>query len=213
MLTAAYRDIFIAIATSAASLAGLLFVVMSVEETQRVSSQPAVVQEVRAAAALLSFTNPLAVSLFSLVPGTNVGYPALVVAVIGLLFSAAGTRSFLARGSARRRHWRPLVLTTFLFLVFALELIAGIELLRNPHRTGPVSAISYILVASLFIGIARAWELIGGRDTGIIASLAMLARREPSSQGPADPVLHSPIENGETRAPPSELPAGDQKSS
>jgi hypothetical protein len=178
MLPGVYRDIFIAIATSAASLTGLLFVVMSVEESQRVKLQPAVVQEVRAAAALLSFTNPLAVSLFSLVPGTNVGYPASIVAIIGLLFSAAGTRSFLARDSAQRRHWRHLVLTTFLFFAFALELIEGIELLRNPHRTGPLSAITYILVASLFIGIARAWELIGGRDTGIVASLTMLAGRE-----------------------------------
>lgn len=212
MLPGVYRDIFIAIATSAASLTGLLFVVMSVEESQRVKSQPAVVQEVRAAAALLSFTNPLAVSLFSLVPGTNVGYPALVVAIIGLLFSAAGTRSFLARDSGQHRHWRHLVLTTFLFLAFALELIEGIELLRNPHRTGPVSAITYILVASLFIGIARAWELIGGRDTGIIASLTMLTGREPGSQEPADRTLHGPLETGETRASPSGPPARDHKS-
>ena len=95
MLTGDYRDLFAAIATSAAALTGLLFVVVTVAERRDQKSLPAVVQEVRAAAALLSFMNALTVSLFSLEPGTNAGYPALVVGLIGLLFSAAAMRSFL----------------------------------------------------------------------------------------------------------------------
>jgi len=45
----------------------------------------------------LSFTNALAVSLFALVPGTNPGFPAVVLGVIGLVFTAAAIRSVLAR--------------------------------------------------------------------------------------------------------------------
>jgi hypothetical protein len=40
-----------------------------------------------------------------------------------------------------------------------------------------------VLVASLLIGIARAWELVGARDTGLFASLAVLSGRgRPSGQ-------------------------------
>jgi hypothetical protein len=38
------------------------------------------------------------------------------------------------------------------------------------------------MVSSLLVGIARAWELVGNRDTGIRASLAVLAGRTPSPE-------------------------------
>ena len=135
MLTAIYRDLFTAIATSAGALTGLLFVVRTVGESRTTKSLPDVGQEVRAAAALLSFTNALAVSLFGLVPRTNVGYPAVVVGVIGIVFSAAGMRSVLASPSMRLRRRRHVTLTIVLLLIFGVELAAGIGLLRHPHST------------------------------------------------------------------------------
>lgn len=47
--------------------------------------------------------------------------------------------------------------------------------LANPGDRNSVQAISYAIVASLIVGVARAWELVGDRDTGIIASIAVLA--------------------------------------
>jgi hypothetical protein len=55
------------------------------------------------AASLLSFTKPQVVTLFSLVPGTNVGYPAIAMGIVGLLFTSAGLRSILADPQAHRR--------------------------------------------------------------------------------------------------------------
>lgn len=182
MLIGAYRDLFAAIATSSAALTGLLFVVMTFRERRTASSLTAVAQEVRAAAALLSFSNALTVSLFGLVPDTNVGYPAAVVGVIGILFSAAGMRSVLASSSTRHRLGRHLVLTAVLLVTFGFELGAGIVLLDNPHSTDPLDLISYLLVVSLLIGIARAWELVGGRDTGIVSSLGVLVAGDHGSQ-------------------------------
>jgi hypothetical protein len=40
--------------------------------------------------------------------------------------------------------------------------------------------ISYAMVTSLVVGIARAWELIGERDTGLVASVAALTGRTSS---------------------------------
>lgn len=185
MLTAIYRDLFTAIGTSAGALTGLLFVVRTVTESRTTVSPPDVGQEVRAAAALLSFTNALSVSLFGLVPGTNAGYPAVAVGVIGIVFSAAGMRSILASPSMRRRRRRHVSLTIFLLLDFGVELAAGIELLVHPHSTNSLNLLSYLLVASLLIGVARAWELVGGRDTGVMSSLAVLVGEQPNTPGPA----------------------------
>ena len=79
MLTESYTDVFIAIATCAAGLTGLLFVAISVRPRASAAGRPAVIQQIRAASALLAFTNALAVSLFGVVPGNNAGYAALVV--------------------------------------------------------------------------------------------------------------------------------------
>jgi hypothetical protein len=189
VLTATYRELFAAIGTSAAALTGLLFVVVTVRESRIANPLPVVAQQVRAAAALLSLTNALAVSLFSLVPGTNVGYPAVVVGVIGLLFGAAGMRSLLVSPALQNERRRQITLTIVLLLIFAFELVGGINLLNDPHYSGPVGLglISNLLVASLIIGVARAWELVGGRDTGILSSLAVLIGREPSTEGAGDP--------------------------
>jgi hypothetical protein len=80
-----YRELFAAIAATAGALTGLLFVAISVAPRRGPVSGLPVIQQVLAAAALLAFINALAVSLFGLVPGTNVGYPAVVLGVIGIL--------------------------------------------------------------------------------------------------------------------------------
>jgi hypothetical protein len=208
VLTGGYRDLFAAIATSAASLTGLLFVVITVAERRTPDSLPHVVQQVRASAALLAFGNALAVSLFSLVPGTHVGYPAVVVGVIGVFFSVAATRSLIDSPSTGHWRGRHLPLTVWLLVIFAVQLGAGIALLVHP-RTGPLGLISDLLVLSLVIGIARAWELVGGRGTGVIASLTSLIddRRTP------DPARAEPPEPTDSEADgesPSLRPEADK---
>jgi hypothetical protein len=207
MVTGNFRDLFITIATSAAALTGLLFVVVTVTELPRASAHPPVVQEVRASAALLGFTNALAVSLFGIVPGTHIGYSAAIVGTIGILFSAAAIRSIAAGVQGLGQKSRHLVLTLFLLGVFVTELLIGIMLLNRTRDTGALQDLGYLLIASLFLGIARAWELVGGRDTGVVASLGVLfSRREPispdngSAEGP-DSGQREPFEFQEN--PPS----------
>jgi len=84
-------ELFAAVAATAGSLTGLLFVALSVTPRRGPAAGPPAIQQVRVAAALLAFTNAMAVSLFSLVPGTSPGYPAVVLGVIGILFTAAGS--------------------------------------------------------------------------------------------------------------------------
>ncbi len=70
-----YQDLFPAIADCGAALTGLLFVAMTIAGRHNPADRPVVIQQVRAAASILAFTNALAVSLFGLVPGTISGTP------------------------------------------------------------------------------------------------------------------------------------------
>ena len=208
MVLGNYRDLFAAIAGSAAALTGLLFVAMSVAAHAR----RGVIQQVRAAAALLAFTNALSVSLFGLVPNNNIGYPALVVAVIGILFTLAGLRSILGDPVGRLRVRGQIGLIVLLLATFGFELAAGIVLLGNENSTEGIDMVGNVLAASLVIGIARSWELVGDRDTGIMASIAALAGREhrlsektaPPADRPDSPARDAPGRGAELSPPQAE---------
>jgi hypothetical protein len=199
-----YRDFFAVIAGSAATLTGLLFVAMTVSESAS-QTRPPVIREFRVAAALVAFTNALAVSLFGLVPGTNVGYPAAILGVVGVFFTAAGVRTTLAH-PALRHHRRPqLYLIVVLLLAFGFELAAGIVLLGTPHRVWALDTIGNVLVASLLIGIYRAWELVGDWNTGIVSSIAVLVgHKSMMSSASEGEAAHDPgAEIREDRPPDS----------
>jgi hypothetical protein len=174
-----YRDLLIAVASSAGALSGLLFVAVSVTPRRIADSGPLVIQQVRASAALLAFTNALAVSLFSLVPDANSGYPATVLGVIGILFTAAAIRSILSSRAPRTLQRRQIGLILLLLLIFGAEFGGGIAAIASPGNAEAMQVICYALVTSLIVGVARAWELVGDRDTGISASIAVLTGRTP----------------------------------
>jgi hypothetical protein len=171
-----YRELFTAVAATAGSLTGLLFVALSVTGRARGAS-PSAIQQVRAAAALLAFTNAMAVSLFSLVPDTNPGYPAVALGVIGIFFTAAGVRTILSSQATPPQQRQQLGLVILLLLIFGTELICGIAVLANPRLSTALQIMCYALIASVLAGVARAWELVGERDTGLWASLSVLTGR------------------------------------
>jgi hypothetical protein len=177
VVTGVYRELFAATAAAAAALTGLLFVAMSVAPQQAVVRGPRMIRQIRASAALLAFTNTLAIALFGLVPGTNVGYPALVVAIIGIFFTAAAIRSIVASHASPALVRGQVSLIGILLLICFSELIAGAVVIGNPGSETSVQVIGYAVVTSLLVGIGRAWEFIGERETGILASLGILAGR------------------------------------
>jgi len=89
VVTGDARDLFVAIASAAAALIGLLFVAITVTPRPAGGRPRSVIHQVRSAAALISFTNALAVSLFGLVPDNNAGWPAAAIGIVGVLFTLA----------------------------------------------------------------------------------------------------------------------------
>ena len=198
MVVGGFRDLFVAIATCAATLIGLLFVAMSIAQG-RSQNHPQEIREFRAAAALLAFTNAFAVALFGLVPGTNVGFPAGIIGLIGVFFTAAGVRTIMSLKMEKGQRRHQLVLVVALLLVFGYELVYGIQLIINSNHGGALTAVAFGLIASLLIGIGRAWELVGAWDTGLFASVGRLIGCETRIGGPI---------NQETAGPSEQSPEG-----
>jgi hypothetical protein len=189
VVTGDARDLFVAVASAAAALIGLLFVAMSVSPRPAGGRPRGVIHQVRSAAALLSFTNALGIALFSLVPGNNAGYPAAAFGVVGTLFTLASVRSILANAAARSRLLGQIALIGGLLAVFLIEIVDGLRLRANPANHGALDTIGNLMIISVLLGVARAWEFVGDRDTGIWASIAVLAtgREHPLTAPDAEP--------------------------
>jgi hypothetical protein len=201
MVVGGYRDLFVAIAGSAATLTGLLFVALSVTPSRGAARGPLVILQIRTSAALLTFNNALAVSLFGLVPGTNAGIPSLVLGVIGITFSAAAVRSIRASGSPARQQVFQFELIGLLLLIFGTELVTGIIVIASPRSGEAVQVIGYALITSLIVGISRAWELVGDRDTGLAASIAVLLGRPPRAEAAIADIKRSGTGDGQPTGP------------
>ncbi|HEY7262811.1 MAG TPA: hypothetical protein VH589_15160 [Trebonia sp.] len=188
MVPESIRDFFLGSAGVAGALIGLLFVAISVSSERLTGAEArAQLHRIRAAGALTAFINALAVSLFALIPGHKIGPAALAVGVGGLLFVMAALLSLV-----RSRQMRGDPLHDALFLVglvaaFVLQLIAGAEVVARPGNAGAVNTIAVLVIVCFLIGIARAWELIGGPSIDITREVRALFRsRHPAADDPAD---------------------------
>jgi hypothetical protein len=171
------HDFFVASAGVAGALIGLLFVAISVSAERLARTEASgQLHRIRAHAALVAFVNALAVSLFAMIPGEQIGTTSLTVAIVGLLSVAAALISLVR---LRQLHWatgRDALFLAGLAVVFAYQLTAGIDLLGNPHDSGSVEEIAILVSVCFLIGIARAWELIGGPSIGFTHEVVALVR-------------------------------------
>jgi hypothetical protein len=176
------RDFFVASGSAAGALIGLLFVAISVA-SGRVAQVKAGAQlyRVRASAALTAFTNALTVSLFALIPGHKIGPAVAVVAVGGLTFVAAALLSLIRLHQGRWDTLRHALLLIVLAVTFVFQLIEGIEVITQPGDSGAVNAIAVLVIVCFLIGIARAWELIGGPSIGFTQEVTALVRSHQHS--------------------------------
>ena len=185
MVPADIHDLFLAAASVAGALIGLLFVAISVAAERLARDKAgAPVHRIRAAAALTAFTNALAVSLFALVPGQKIGPTAVAVAAGGLAFVAAALLSLVRLRQLRWGTARDAVFLVGLAVMFVFQLVQGIAVIAQPHNPGAVNTIAIIVIVCFLIGIARSWELIGGPSFGIRHEVTELVRRHEGE--PAD---------------------------
>jgi hypothetical protein len=171
------HDFFVASGGVAGTLIGLLFVVISVSSERLARAREgAPLHRVRASAALTAFTNALAVSLFALVPGHKIGLTAVVVAGLGLTSVMASLLSLIRLRQARWGTAWDVLFLLGLAATFVVQLIAGAQVIARPGDSGDVNTIAIVVIICFLIGIARAWELIGGPSIGITHEVTALVR-------------------------------------
>ena len=187
MVPAGIRDFFAASAGVAGALIGLLFVAISVS-AERLSRESTGDQlhRIRAVAALTAFTNALAVSLFSLIPGEKIGWTSVAVSVVGLTFVAAALLSLFRLRVMRSPTVRDAVFLVGLAVVFVLQLLEGLSVIADPGNAGDVDTIAILVVTCFFIGIGRSWEVIGGPSIGITREVTKLVHGRDSGAEPED---------------------------
>jgi hypothetical protein len=199
MVPDGYVAFFAASAGVAGALIGLLFVAISVSADRLAREEAkAQVYRIRAEGALTAFTNALAVSLFSLIPGHKIGPTSVAVAATGFLFVVASLLSLVRLHQLVWRTVRDAVFLVGLAVVFVIQFVAGLGLIVDGGNSGDVDTITILVVSCFFIGIARSWELIGGPSIGFTREVTALVRSHGQAEKPADA--------------PAETPAGDPPS-
>jgi hypothetical protein len=185
------HDFFVASGSGACALIGLLFVAISVA-SERLARAEAGSQmlRIRAASALTAFLNALAVSLFALVPGHKIGPAALAVAALGLSFVTASLLSLIRSRQVRWGALRDALFLVGLVVTFVVQLIQGADVIAQPANAGAVNTIAILVIVCFLIGIARAWELIGGPSIGITEEITALFRSRQRDASPADEERH-----------------------
>jgi hypothetical protein len=186
------HEFFVASAGVAGALIGLLFVAISVEHERLTAEDADQVHRVRASAALTSFINAFTISLFALVSGVDLGWTVFVVSLLGLFFVAASVLSLV-----RVRRAGPVAARDALFLVglvaaFGLELWYALRLISRASDGGAAEGIAVLVIVCFLIGIARAWELIGGPSIGLGREMTAIVRarahdHEAEDQGRSRP--------------------------
>ena len=201
VVPASVHDFFVASASVAGALIGLLFVAISVAAERLARAKAgAPLHRVRASAALTAFLNALAVSLFALVPGQKVGATAVAVAAVGLTFVAASLLSLIRLREVRLREVRlrevrlgtvrDALFLAGLAVTFVVQMIQGADVIAQPGDAAAVNTIAILVVVCFLIGIARAWELIGGPSIGLTSEVIALIRGH--EEGADAPVREQP---------------------
>jgi len=182
----------------AGALIGLLFVAISVSPEKIAGTKAIAEHQVRAAAAFSVLVDTLVIALIALLPEARLG-PAVVTLAAAGLASTAGLLILLYRKGRVRIRLGQAVLLLIPFGLYGLQLADGLRLEGAPHDTSQIGNLGGLTIGFFAFAIARAWELVGLRDSSLLAAMAGLAHQaasrdtsHPPAPAPADEAGHPP---------------------
>lgn len=181
-----YNNFFLAIAGAAAGLIGLLFVAVSVAPESTVQARAPVERQAVATSAYTALLNAFVISLGALIPQSpkSLGGFVVTMAVLGVVDTLYVGRQLLWHP----RNWQNAVRRSFLFAsslaLYAFELDDGFTLISLPNQPAVLIPLAYVLIGICVTGMARAWQLLGARRTGLGGWLSILRDTDDRSQEP-----------------------------
>ena len=104
-----------------------------------------------------SFTglvNSFFLSLVALIPQTNIGYPAAILAALSFYITL--TRQL------RKEKASQLTVLLSTFAIYLLQFGLGIAAIVRPSNVDLVYLIGYVVIAALSVALSRAWALLSG---------------------------------------------------
>jgi hypothetical protein len=174
-----FHDFFGGCASVAGALIGLLFVAISVSPQKLAGDRAHVEHQIRAAAAFSALVTTLAIALVSLLPTANLGASGIIVGVAGLA-TTVGLCLLLLREHRERIRRTDVSMLGILLVLYGLQLAIAIQLDRSPRDVSDVGYQGALLIGFFLFGIARSWQLVGARDTSLIATVAAVIHRSAS---------------------------------
>jgi hypothetical protein len=176
-----FHDFFSGCATIAGALIGLLFVALSVSPEYLRGENARTDHQVRAGAAFSALVNTMVIALFALLPTTDFGTVAIILAAVGLGTTAA--LIFVLAREDKRIGRGDLYMFLILLVLYGLQLANALQLEHTPHKVGLVSNQGVLAVLFFLFGIARSWQLVGAREFGLVTTVASMIHR-PADNGP-----------------------------
>jgi hypothetical protein len=184
-----FSTFFLATSSGGAALIGLLFVATSISPERVFSRSASPVLTAVATSAYMALVNAFFISIAALIPKSNVGYTALVLALAGIVNSISiGVRLGRSRwenrnASGQSPMWlrvvRDQLVVVGALVVYVLELSYAVQLVLHPRDRGAVYSLASILLVVNGLGLLRAWELLGARRGGILGWLNPLRDQDP----------------------------------
>ncbi|HEY2226123.1 hypothetical protein [Actinomycetospora sp.] len=189
MVPEEYSEFFVATATVAGALIGLLFVAISVRPTAA-SRGAHITSRLRAVAALSAFLNTLFLSLLALRPRIDLGGVAVGLGVAGLVSMLILLVLLMTQG--RDQPWRlaqGVVLVLGQGVLYVVQLRDGLVLSASPSDVAQVDGLAIIVIILFALGIARAWEFAGADNPSLLGAIARVTgvpgTRDDPDDGPA----------------------------
>ncbi len=193
MVPEAFMTFFATSAAAGATLAGLLFVAVSIAPHETVKVGAPIERRAISASAFTALINAFLISLAALIPQSNAGIVTAVMGAIGFVNTLSLARHLLKE----RRGWYNLLqrgaLALGSLIAYGYEIYFAVLLLQTPTDTGPLYGLAGLLLAVYGLGIVRAWQVLGARRFSMLDGVLNL--------------LHEPEE------PPQAESAGRQASS
>ncbi|MFJ1598564.1 hypothetical protein [Streptomyces sp. NPDC088261] len=178
-----YHDFFLGSASAVGALIGLLFVAISVTPKAVTGKSEHHKERLKAATAMSAFLDALVVSMVALMPGDNLGTGSSIMAVAGILSTAAlavtGLRAGVLRDPARPLFRWALLISAFLAL-YTIQLVSALQINGTASDATHVKTHAILVIFMFIMGISRAWELVGGSSPRLIATFSRPGPAEPS---------------------------------